>query len=139
MQHIWGCLWCPKWCSILPEIFIVCPSWNVTRYVKGSLLDHNSSFNIVTICCVVFHSICTIFPLNGAQVFQFLYSLTNICYSASLSIFVFGVVTVLMGMKWKLLCCFYLYFSTSDGKHFFMCLLATSISSLEKCLFLCPF
>lgn len=88
LQHIWGCLWYPRWCSVLPEIFIVCPSWNLTRYVKGSLLDHNSVFNIVTICCVVFHSICTIFPLRVPKCSNF-FTVSQTCVILPLCHFLF--------------------------------------------------
>lgn len=32
---LWGCLLCPRACSLLPGILTLCPGWNVTGYLNG--------------------------------------------------------------------------------------------------------
>ena len=65
------------------------------------------------------------------QGFQFLHLLTNTCYC------LFLIITILVGVKWHLmwiviLICISLI--TDYVEHILMCLLATCISYLEKCL-----
>ena len=38
IAHFWGCLLHSSACSILPTIFTVCPSQNLTRYLEGFFL-----------------------------------------------------------------------------------------------------
>lgn len=57
--------------------------------------------------------------------------ITNTCYD-------FLIIFILVGMKWYFIVfLIYIFLTTDDIKHCFMCLLAVCISSLKKCP--CPF
>lgn len=43
LHPLWGHLLSPRDCSVLPEIFTVCPRWNLTRCLKGFFFSKSSS------------------------------------------------------------------------------------------------
>ena len=71
-------------------------------------------------------------PTNSVKVFLFLHILSSIC-----CLQIFLMITTLTGMKWYLnVALIGVSLITSDDEHFFICLLASYMSSFEKCLFI---
>ena len=70
-------------------------------------------------------------PSNSAKEFPFLLILTHMLFAE------FSIIAILTGVRW-LLIVFFICISLmiSDVEHHFICLLATYMSSLEKCLFM---
>ena len=100
---------------------------------KVGLLDH------LVVPYLVFWENCILFsivvvpiyiPSNSVGGFPFFYTLSSICYVGLI------ITAILIGVRCYLivgLICISLIISSID--HFFMCLLAIHISSLDKCLF----
>ena len=75
-------------------------------------------------CCIILH-----FHQQGMRVAIVLHPCTQCLFRTVL------IIVIVVGVKWYLtmvLICSYLV--TNDVEHLFMCVLATDISSFEKCL-----
>ena len=93
----------------------------------------NSIFNILRDYYNVFHSSCSILhshqQCTGVLVFHTLFS------TSMLGFFFFLTVAILLDLRWYLIVVLICISSViNDVEHFFMCLLAIRISSLEKWL-----
>ena len=68
-------------------------------------------------------------PINSVLRFPFFHILPNISYLWLL------MIVILTGVRWYFIVLICVFVIISDIEHFFICLLAICISSLQKCLF----
>ena len=92
----------------------------------------NAIFSFLRMLHTVLHSDCTnLFSSNSVEGFPFLHTLSSIYYFIDIL-----MMTILTSMRSYLIVVFIcISLIIIDVEHFFMCLLAIFMSSLEKCLF----